>query len=55
MIKAKTKVTGCFRTHQGAQNFMTIMFYISTAKKHNISPMKALRKALVNEGDFIFA
>ncbi len=55
MIKVKTKVAGCFRTQEGAQNFMTIMSYVGTAKKHNISPMKALRKALVNEGDFIFA
>lgn len=49
----KTKVADCFRTQEGAQNFMTIMSYVSTAKKYNISPMKALRKALVNEHDFI--
>lgn len=55
MIKVKTKVAGCFRTEDDAKSFMTIMSYIGTAKKHNISPMKALRKALVNEGDFIFA
>ena len=55
MIKVKTKVAGCFRTEDGAKSFMSIMSYIGTAKKHNISPMKALRKALVNEGDFIFA
>ena len=55
MIKVKTKVAGCFRTLEGAQNFMTIMSYLGTAKKHGISPMKALRKALSDEGDFIFA
>ena len=55
MIKVKTKVAGCFRTQEGAQNFMTIMSYVGTARKNNISPMKALRKALVNESNFIFS
>ena len=55
MVKVKTKVAGCFRTLEGAQSFMTIMSYLGTAKKHSISAMKALRKALSDEGDFIFA
>ena len=55
MIKVKTKVAGCFRTLEGAQNFMTIMSYLGTAKKQGISPMKALIKSLCSEGDFIFA
>lgn len=54
MVKVKTKVAGCFRSLEGAKNFMTIMSYLGTAKKHGISPMKALRKALSNEGNFIF-
>lgn len=55
MVKVKTKVAGCFRTLEGAKNFLTIMSYLGTAKKHGISPMKALRKALSDEGEFIFA
>ncbi len=55
MVKVKTKVAGCFRTLDGAKNFMTIMSYLGTAKKQGISPMKALIKALSNECNFIFA
>lgn len=55
MIKVKTKVAGCFKTHEGAQSFLTIMSYLGTAKKHCISPMNSLRKTLIYEGDFIFA
>ncbi|WP_408606226.1 hypothetical protein [Cellulosilyticum ruminicola] len=55
MVKVKTKVAGCFRTLDGAKNLMTIMSYLETAKKQGISPMKALRKALSDQCDFIFA
>lgn len=34
---------------------MTIMSYLGTAKKHRISPIAALKKALLGEGDFIFS
>ncbi|WP_054743782.1 IS66 family transposase [Cellulosilyticum ruminicola] len=33
MVKVKTKVAGCFRTLDGAKNFMTIMSYLGAAKK----------------------
>ena len=55
MIKVKTKVSGCFRTKEGAKDFMSVMSFISTAKKQGIRPMLALRKALLGEGDFIFS
>ncbi|WP_054739864.1 hypothetical protein [Cellulosilyticum ruminicola] len=55
MVKVKTKVAGYFRTLEGVQNFMIIMSYLGTAKKHDISHIKALRKALSDEENFIFA
>ncbi|MEG0153395.1 MAG: IS66 family transposase [Cellulosilyticaceae bacterium] len=55
MVKVKTKVSGCFRTKEGAQNFLTIMSYIGTAKKHGKSPLLALKKAHLGECNFIFA
>jgi len=55
MIKVKTKVSGCFRTKEGANSFMKIMSYLGTAKKHKISPIIALKKALLGEGNFIFS
>ena len=54
MIKVKTKVSGCFRTTKGCQDFLNIMSYIGTAKKHGISPLLALKKALLGERNFIF-
>jgi transposase len=46
MIKVKTKVSGCFRTEAGAREFMTIMSYLGTAKKHGINTYDAIRAAL---------
>lgn len=54
MVKVKTKVSGCFRTKEGAQDFLTIMSYIGTAKKQGKSPLLAIRNALSGKGDFIF-
>ena len=32
MVKVKTKVSGCFRTDQGARDFLRIMAYVGIAK-----------------------
>jgi transposase len=47
MFKVKLKVSGCFRTLQGAQDFAAIMSFISTAHKRGISAFNALKNALL--------
>lgn len=44
--KVKEKVSGCFRTDQGADNFMSIMSYIGSAKKHGMSVYTAILEAV---------
>ncbi|MEV7964749.1 transposase [Sphaerisporangium sp. NPDC088356] len=47
MIKAKTKVSGGFRTLKGAQTFLTIRGYISTVRKNGLRAAHALHDALL--------
>ncbi len=54
MVKVKTKVSGCFRTKEGADSFVKIMSYIGTANKHGINSFIAIKKALDGQSDFIF-
>ena len=54
MIKVKTKVSGCFRSEKGAQEYLTIMSYIGTANKHGINAYKAIHEALFGNPDIIF-
>ena len=44
--KVKEKVSGCFRTKTGADNFMRIMSYIGSAKKHGMTAYAALLEAV---------
>jgi transposase len=49
MVKLQQKISGCWRTLDGAQAFLTVRSYISTARKHGINPLVALRRLF--EGD----
>jgi len=46
MFKVKQKVSGCFRTKDGANNFAAIMSFIGSARKNGLSAFIAIKNAL---------
>ena len=46
MMKVKQKISGCFRSEQGAKDFADIRSYIATMKKQREPIMQALGKAI---------
>ena len=43
MTKVQQKISGCFRSFQGAQIFCRVRSYLSTCRKHNLAPTDALQ------------
>ena len=54
MIKVKTKVSGCFRTEEGARDYLKIMSYVGTAHKQGYNAYEAIKNAISGHPDFIF-
>jgi transposase len=54
MFKVKQKVSGCFRTIDGAKDFAKISSFIGTARKKGISAFKAIKNAILGNSDLDF-
>jgi len=46
LIKVKMKISGCFRTLDGAKRFLSIRGYTSTVRKNNLQILPALLAAI---------
>jgi transposase len=55
MFKVKQKVSGCFRTMDGAKDFAAISSYVGTARKHGVPAFQAIRDALLGNPFSILA
>jgi transposase len=49
MLKVKQKISCCFRTEKGAEDFCQLRSYISTMKKQGCSAMEAIRSVFAGK------
>lgn len=54
MIKVKTKVSGCFRSKDGARDYLKIMSFVGTAHKQGHNAYEAIKNAILGTPEFIF-
>lgn len=52
MTKVQQKISGCFRSIEGAQIFSRIRSYLVTCRKHGINPTQALKLLFAGEKPF---
>jgi transposase len=51
MVKLQQKISGCFRSKEGAERFCRVRSYISTVKKHGYNIFDSLKSVfIVNDG-----
>lgn len=53
IVKVKTKVSGCFRTADGAREYLKIMTYVGTAKKQGHSTFEAIQHAVFGDPEIL--
>ena len=53
MLKVQQKISGTFRSSDGAKAFCRIRSYLSTARKNAISAFDALKPAFAGEPDVV--
>lgn len=51
MCKLKQKISGCFRSSRGSENFARTRSYISTAKKNGMNVLQSLRSVFLGQVD----
>ena len=44
MVKLQQKISGCWRTKEGAEHYLRVRSYLSTARKHGQPPLAVLAK-----------
>jgi transposase len=49
MVKLQQKISGCWRTLPGAEAFLVVRSYLSTARKHGLSALAVLRQLFIGE------